>query len=151
LVNQSIGSRKWFSCCCDNMQDVINIFISFKVSYNYTEELRQLFRDQVPHYYDSCEAADWWVLLQLTLDARVINLYLAYFISTTLINMAGVNGPAWTKFIAWKAKFLWTRGVYTELTPVQWVTNSWRKETGHGEDQGVGTCDKTDDVFADMM
>ncbi|EFX67541.1 hypothetical protein DAPPUDRAFT_261496 [Daphnia pulex] len=29
------------------------------VSYKYTEELRQLFRDQVPHYYDSCEAADW--------------------------------------------------------------------------------------------
>jgi hypothetical protein len=77
LVNQSIGSRKWFSCCCDSMQDVINIFISFRVSYKYTEELRQLFRDQVPHYYDSCEAADCWVLLQLTLDARVINLYLS--------------------------------------------------------------------------
>ncbi len=64
--------------------------------------------------------------------------------------MAGVNGPAWTKFIAWKAKCLWTRGVNTELIPVQWVIKSWSKETGHFVDQGVGTRDKTDDVCADM-
>ncbi|EFX76657.1 hypothetical protein DAPPUDRAFT_322199 [Daphnia pulex] len=31
----------------------------FAESYKYTEELRQLFRELVPHYYKPCEAADW--------------------------------------------------------------------------------------------